>query len=272
MNHTTLRPATACIVYKWHGMHCVLSLLSAIQLLHAHTIWLGTPSPSWSCCWVLPVPALRMRQRRRRELPQRLYIFLSPPSAASVMLSMFRAAVSVAGLALSSATSRSSCALTAPKQPPCQQRTLSRSCLAPRFLLKGLLRCGGWKWKECLQRPCDRGSSCACGCMTHAQVTFSVLNGGSAAKPQQAMIMVKHAATGLAAYAVAKPKGGAYVATVTAAATEKQVGKLVSGPLVADCMKRAGTQSFRRYACKGPPGPNLSGFMPPCVRSLGCTT
>ncbi|KAF8056103.1 nifk [Scenedesmus sp. PABB004] len=60
------------------------------------------------------------------------------------------------------------------------------------------------------------------------EVSFKPLLGGSAAKPQQAMLMASSAAhPGLAAYAVAKAKkDGQHVATLSAAAIEKQLGSV----------------------------------------------
>lgn len=61
------------------------------------------------------------------------------------------------------------------------------------------------------------------------QVTFTPLIDGSAAKPQQAMLMLK-AAKGPAAYAVAKvKKDGSHTISLTMAAVHKQVGKQVGG-------------------------------------------
>jgi hypothetical protein len=59
------------------------------------------------------------------------------------------------------------------------------------------------------------------------QLTFTPKVDGSAAKPQQAMLMLS-ANSGLAAYAVAKAKKDAsHTISVTQALVEKQIGKQV---------------------------------------------
>jgi hypothetical protein len=64
------------------------------------------------------------------------------------------------------------------------------------------------------------------------QVTFTPLIDGSAAKPQQAMLMLAPA-NGPAAYAVAKvKKDGSHVISLTMAMVHKQVGKQVGGHVV----------------------------------------
>jgi len=75
------------------------------------------------------------------------------------------------------------------------------------------------------------------------ELTFTPKIDGSAAKPQQAMLMLS-AAGGLAAYAVGKPKkDGSHTISVTQALVEKQIGKqggdmkatlLLGDPTVAD--------------------------------------
>mmetsp|Transcript_31484 Transcript_31484/g.70093 ORF Transcript_31484/g.70093 Transcript_31484/m.70093 type:complete len:292 (-) Transcript_31484:521-1396(-) len=58
------------------------------------------------------------------------------------------------------------------------------------------------------------------------EVTLSVSLGGNSFKPQQVMLLLKHKATGVGAYAVGKTKGSGYTITINNAAVEKQIGKL----------------------------------------------
>lgn len=118
------------------------------------------------------------------------------------------------------------------------QPVLSNPQIPPQGGLE--VREGGWAVP---------GQRCCAGTLSHGtisppdrrayctQVSFSVLKSGVAIKPQQTMVVVKNKATGLSAYAVARAKGaGTFVATVTTATVEKQLGKLVSPALLPACV------------------------------------
>ena len=61
------------------------------------------------------------------------------------------------------------------------------------------------------------------------QVTANVQADGSAFKPQQAMLALKHKASGVAAYALGKArKDSTLTFTASASYIEQQIGKLVS--------------------------------------------